>query len=94
MATGSGFFLVDRNNLGKRTLNEVQQFASPYGKNYKFTEEYPVQRYSILKGEEEFADQNEETSLFEVGSPLEPKPMPVVYNPNAPIERFDFSAGT
>ena len=37
-------FLVDRNNLGKQTLNEFQQFISPYGKNYKFTEEYVVQR--------------------------------------------------
>jgi len=103
-------FLVDRNNLGKQTLNEFQQFVSAYGKNYKFTEEYPVQRltrntldpaakvcittiqrlYSILKGEEEFSDENEETSLFELGSPLEPKePMPVVYNPAVPIEHFD-----
>ena len=36
-------FLVDRNNLGKQTENEFQQFVSPYN-NYKFTEEYPVQR--------------------------------------------------
>jgi len=36
-------FLVDRNNLGKQAHNEFQQYASPYN-NYKFTEEYPVQR--------------------------------------------------
>ena len=36
-------FLVDRNNLGKQALNEFQQFASPYT-NYKFTEEFGVQR--------------------------------------------------
>lgn len=104
-------FLVDRNNLGKQTLNEFQQYVSPYGKNYKFTEEYPVQRltrntidpaskvcittiqrlYSILKGEEEFEDENEETSLFEVASPLAAKePVPVAYNPQVPIETFDF----
>jgi type I restriction enzyme R subunit len=35
-------FLVDRNNLGKQTLNEFQQFVSPYT-NRKFTEEYTVQ---------------------------------------------------
>ncbi len=35
-------FLVDRNNLGKQTLNEFQQFVSPYN-GYKFTEEYTVQ---------------------------------------------------
>lgn len=35
-------FLVDRNNLGKQTLNEFQQFASPYNQ-YKFTEEFGVQ---------------------------------------------------
>lgn len=31
-------FLVDRNNLGEQTLNEFQQYASPYT-SYKFTEE-------------------------------------------------------
>ncbi len=36
-------FLVDRNNLGKQALNEFQQYVSPYN-NYKFTEEYTVQR--------------------------------------------------
>ena len=35
-------FLVDRNNLGKQTLNEFQQFLSPVN-GYKFTEEYTVQ---------------------------------------------------
>jgi type I restriction enzyme R subunit len=39
-------FLVDRNNLGKQTLNEFQQFSSPVT-GYKFTEEYEVQH---LKG--------------------------------------------
>jgi type I restriction enzyme R subunit len=39
-------FLVDRNNLGKQTLNEFQQFRSP-STGYKFTEEYEVQH---LKG--------------------------------------------
>ena len=39
-------FLVDRNNLGRQTLNEFQQFASP-STGYKFTEEYEVQH---LKG--------------------------------------------
>jgi type I restriction enzyme R subunit len=36
-------FLVDRNTLGKQALNEFQQYVSPYN-NYKFTEEYTVQR--------------------------------------------------
>ena len=35
-------FLVDRNNLGKQTLTEFQQFASPYN-GYTFTEEFTVQ---------------------------------------------------
>jgi len=35
-------FLVDRNNLGKQTLNEFQQFQSPYNP-YKFAEEFVVQ---------------------------------------------------
>jgi len=38
-------FLVDRGNLADQTLKEFQQYASPYN-NYKFTEEYIVQRLS------------------------------------------------
>lgn len=49
-----------------------------------------IQRlYSILKGEPEFAEENEEGSLFETESPLVKKPLPVVYNPAVPIETFD-----
>ena len=36
-------FLVDRNNLGKQTLNEFQQFRVP-GSAYTFSEEFVVQR--------------------------------------------------
>ncbi|MEW6325038.1 MAG: type I restriction-modification enzyme R subunit C-terminal domain-containing protein [Nitrospirota bacterium] len=36
-------FLVDRGNLGDQTLKEFQQYVSPYN-NYKFTEEFNVQR--------------------------------------------------
>ena len=102
-------FLVDRNNLGKQTLNEFQQFVSPYN-GYKFTEEYTVQHlrkntidpaskvcittiqrlYSILKGEEEFLEENEEGSLFETETSLIKEPLPVVYNEKMPIETFDF----
>src|SRR3954453_7991584 len=101
-------FLVNRNNLGKQTLNEFQQFVSPYT-NRKFTEEYTVQQlkrnsidpaskvcittiqrlYSMLKGEEEFLEENEESSLFETDSSLIREPLPVVYNPTIPIETFD-----
>ena len=50
-----------------------------------------IQRlYSILKGEEEFEEENEETSLFEAATSLVKEPMPVVYNPKMPIETFDF----
>jgi type I restriction enzyme R subunit len=38
-------FLVDRGNLGDRTLKEFQQYVSPYN-NFKFTEEFIVQRLS------------------------------------------------
>ena len=102
-------FLVDRNNLGRQTLNEFQQFVSPVS-NYKFTEEYGVQHlkrntidpaakvcittiqrlYSMLKGEEEFLEENEEGSLFEAESSLIKEPLPVVYNAKIPIETFDF----
>jgi type I restriction enzyme R subunit len=102
-------FLVDRNNLGRQTLQEFQLYQSPYT-NRKFTEEYPVQHlrrntldpaakicittvqrlYSILKGEEEFAEENEEGSLFEADTPLIREPLPVVYNAQLPVETFDF----
>lgn len=102
-------FLVDRNNLGKQTLKEFQQFVSPVN-GYKFTEEYNVQHiknnsiapaskvcittiqrlYSMLKGEETYQEENEESSLFETDSPLVKEPLPVVYNPRIPIETFDF----
>ncbi len=50
-----------------------------------------IQRlYSILKGEEQFDEENEETSLFESAPSLVKEPMPVVYNPRVPIETFDF----
>ena len=50
-----------------------------------------IQRlYSILKGEEEFEEENEEGSLFETAPSLVKQPMPVVYNPKVPIETFDF----
>ncbi len=38
-------FLVDRGNLGDQTLKEFQQYVSPYN-NFKFSEEYIVQRLS------------------------------------------------
>jgi len=102
-------FLVDRNNLGKQTLNEFQQFVSPLN-SYKFTEEYTVQHlkrntidpaskvcittiqrlYSMLQGEEDYLEENEEGSLFEADVPLIKEPLPVVYNAKIPIETFDF----
>lgn len=104
-------FLVDRSNLGKQTEAEFQNFQSPYT-NYKFTEEFPVQRlagnsltdkssakvvittiqrlYSMLKGEDEYDEANEENSSFETANPLIKEPLPVVYNPKIPIETFDF----
>jgi type I restriction enzyme R subunit len=50
-----------------------------------------IQRlYSMLKGEEEYDESNEETSMFESASPLFKEPLPVVYNAKVPIETFDF----
>lgn len=50
-----------------------------------------IQRlYSILKGEEEFDESGEESSMFEGANSLVKEPMPVVYNANIPPEFFDF----
>lgn len=102
-------FLVDRNTLGKQTLTEFQQFASPYN-TYKFTEEFNVQHlrhnaidpaakvtittiqrlYSILKGDEDFDEANEEASMFEAAAALLKELLPVIYNATIPLEFFDF----
>lgn len=102
-------FLVDRNNLGRQTLKEFQQFASPYS-GMKFTDEYTVfhlrkntipqaakvvittiQRlFSMLKGEEDYEEENEEGSMYEAEGALPKKPVEVEYNPAFPIEAFDF----
>lgn len=102
-------FLVDRNNLGKQTLNEFQQFVSPES-GYKFTDEYTVQHlkkntiapaskicittiqrlYSMLKGEEDFDEGNEESSSYENAPPEDADEVTVAYNPKVPIETFDF----
>lgn len=49
-----------------------------------------IQRvYSMLKGEPEFDTELEELSLFDL-APREEKPKEVSYNPQIPIETFDF----
>ncbi len=49
-----------------------------------------VQRmYSMLKGEPEFEEENEDVSLFETESPLVKEALPVVYNEHIPLETFD-----
>jgi type I restriction enzyme R subunit len=49
-----------------------------------------IQRlYSMLKGEEEFDPEIEEHSLFDI-SLMDKEPIPVDYNPQIPIETFDF----
>jgi type I restriction enzyme R subunit len=50
-----------------------------------------IQRvFSMLKGEENFDDENEEGSLFDLGSALDAeKPREVCYNARLPIETFD-----
>src|SRR4030066_2147415 len=100
-------FLVDRNTLGKQTLQEFQQYRTP-DDGRKFTELYNVQRltsrnidsvsrvcittiqrlYAMLRGEE-LPEESEEASTFEL-SFKGMKPVEVSYNPEIPIEMFDF----
>lgn len=101
-------FLVDRNNLGRQTRREFQQYITP-DDGRKFTELYNVQHltsstldpvsrvcittiqrlYSMLKGEPEFDAELEEHSLFDL-APIDEQPKEVSYNPQIPIETFDF----
>ena len=50
-----------------------------------------IQRlYSMLRGEEEMEPELEEGSQYDSMSDLVRTPVPVTYNPNVPIETFDF----
>jgi type I restriction enzyme R subunit len=103
-------FLVDRNNLGRQTFKEFDQFVTP-DDGRKFSELYNIQHmqsnvlddvskvhittiqrlYSMLSGEEEFDSANEEASLWDMEGVLSGQPEKVVtYNPNLPIEYYDF----
>jgi len=46
--------------------------------------------FSMLKGEPEFAAENEEISVFEIAPSKNEKPVEVSYNAQIPIEYFDF----
>lgn len=101
-------FLVDRNNLGRQTRREFQQYATP-DDGRKFTELYNVQHltsntfdpvsrvcittiqrlYSMLRGEPDLDPELEEKSLFDTAARDE-RPKDVAYNPQLPIETFDF----
>jgi len=95
-------FLVDRNNLGRQTLTEFQTYVTPDDgrKVQRLTSNVldpvckvcitTIQRlYSILCGEEAFAAENEEQSLWEMDAALSGPPKTVQYNPHVPIEYFD-----
>jgi type I restriction enzyme R subunit len=99
-------FLVDRSNLGRQALKEFQQFTTPDdGRKFtelynvqqmtsntiddvaKVTITTIQRLYSILRGDAEFDPALEEETGFDV----EPgRPVDVSYNPDVPIEHFDF----
>jgi type I restriction enzyme R subunit len=98
-------FLVDRANLGRQTLREFQQFATP-GDGRKFADLYNVQwltsnridpaaRVVITTVQRLFSMLRDEEELAEdvdekSGAEIEPDdPVEVVYNPAIPIETFD-----
>ncbi len=102
-------FLVDRNNLGRQTRSEFQDYSTPDDRR-KFAELYNVQHltsntidpvskvcittiqrlFSMLKGEPEFDEEIEEHSIFEISPQEVGAPKEVSYNPQIPIETFDF----
>ena len=98
-------FLVDRANLGRQTLREFQQFATP-GDGRKFTDLYNVQlltsnridpaaRVVITTVQRLYSMLRGEEDLPEdadekSGAEIEPeRPVEVAYNPAIPIEAFD-----
>jgi type I restriction enzyme R subunit len=98
-------FLVDRANLGRQTLREFQQFATP-GDGRKFTDLYNVQlltsnridpaaRVVITTVQRLYSMLRGEEELppdvdEKSGAEIEPeRPVEVVYNAAIPIEAFD-----
>ena len=98
-------FLVDRANLGRQTLREFQQFATP-GDGRKFTDLYNVQwltsnridpaaRVVITTVQRLYSMLRGEADLPEdvdemSGAEIEPeRPVEITYNPEVPIETFD-----
>ena len=98
-------FLVDRANLGRQTLREFQQFATP-GDGRKFTDLYNVQlltsnridpaaRVVITTVQRLYSMLRGEEELPEdidekSGAEIEPtRPVEIAYNPVVPIETFD-----
>jgi len=99
-------FLVDRTNLGTKTHQEFQQYKTPddgrkftelYNVQHLKSNTIDkvsrvcistIQRvYSMLRSEE-LDPENEEESQFEMA--IDGEPRDVVYNPEIPIETFDF----
>jgi len=98
-------FLVDRANLGRQTLREFQQFATP-GDGRKFTDLYNVQlltsnridpaaRVVITTVQRLYSMLRGEAELPEdldekSAEEIEPeRPVEIAYNPTIPIEGFD-----
>jgi len=98
-------FLVDRANLGRQTLREFQQFATP-GDGRKFTDLYNVQwltsnridpaaRVVITTVQRLYSMLRGEEELAPdvdelSGSEIEPeRPVEIAYNSKIPIETFD-----
>ena len=99
-------FLVDRNNLGRQTFREFQQFSTPDDRR-KFTELYNVQHLtsnrpdpvsrvciSTIQRVYSMLSGRELEAESEEASLFEQKmgeePLTVGYNPAFPIEYFDF----
>ena len=99
-------FLVDRTNLGTKTYQEFQQYKTPddgrkftelYNVQHLKSNTIDkvsrvcistIQRvYSMLR-REELDPENEEESQFDMA--LDGEPRDVAYNPDIPIETFDF----
>ena len=98
-------FLVDRANLGRQTLREFQQFATP-GDGRRFTDLYNVQwltsnridpaaRVVITTVQRLYSMLRGDEELPEdvderSGAEIEPdRPVDITYNPSIPIEAFD-----
>ena len=84
-----GYRTPDDNRLMKDLYNIQRLTSQTIGSSSKVVISTIQRLYSMLKGEEEYDDEQDEVSLFELEDSGIREPLPVVYSEKIPPEYFD-----